>query len=498
MGEIKSLDELSSIIEHLKQEGKKIVLCHGAFDLLHIGHIRHLEAAKREGNVLVVSITADAFIKKGPGRPMFNQDLRSEAVASLSSVDYVTISHEASAVEAITKIKPDVYVKGSEYRDRKPEPGQKFPREKETVESFGGRVHFTDEITFSSTEVINRDFSPYSEEARKFLDVFRRKYSAEDIISLVKELRTLKVLVVGDTIIDEYHYCTPEGTSPKRRVVVSRYLREERFTGGAVITARHLAGFLKEVTLVTTFAPQDEEFIRPQLEPSIRLVRLESGAPTVVKRRFLDESGQALFAVSYLDEPRMQHHEELTGLLAREAPNYDVVIVNDFGHGLLEGESLRVLEKAKFLSINAQTNSLNMGFNLVSRKYRRADYICQDELEMRLASHDRDGALDGIIKSIAKAMMAKVVAVTMGAKGSYLYSDAVMSHIPALTKKVIESMGVGDAYLAITAPCAAMGYPTDVIGFIGNAMAALKGQIIGNKPVDPVSLFKFIQTLLRR
>ncbi|MBI3955015.1 adenylyltransferase/cytidyltransferase family protein, partial [Candidatus Gottesmanbacteria bacterium] len=116
---IKRLGELGKISRKLKEEGKKIVLCHGVFDLIHPGHIRHFQSAKKYGEVLIVTITADKFVKRGPGRPIFKEELRSEVLAVIGIIDYVGIVHAESAVEAIKKIKPDFYVKGPDYRGRK-------------------------------------------------------------------------------------------------------------------------------------------------------------------------------------------------------------------------------------------------------------------------------------------------------------------------------------------------------------------------------------------
>jgi rfaE bifunctional protein nucleotidyltransferase chain/domain len=112
---IKSLDELSDIILALKKDGKTIVQCHGVFDLLHPGHILHFQAAKREGDILVVTVTKDEYVDKGPGRPVFNQRIRTESIAAIQCVDYVALNGWPTAVETIKKLKPDVYVKGSEY-----------------------------------------------------------------------------------------------------------------------------------------------------------------------------------------------------------------------------------------------------------------------------------------------------------------------------------------------------------------------------------------------
>ncbi|MFC1944127.1 adenylyltransferase/cytidyltransferase family protein [Chloroflexota bacterium] len=135
---IKSLDELAEIISALKSEGKVVVQCHGVFDLLHPGHIKHLEIAKREGDVLLVTVTRDDYVAKGPGRPVFNQYLRIDSLAALSCTDYVAVNEWPTAVEVIKKLKPDVYAKGSDYADEREDLTGKIREEEETIKSVGG------------------------------------------------------------------------------------------------------------------------------------------------------------------------------------------------------------------------------------------------------------------------------------------------------------------------------------------------------------------------
>jgi sugar/nucleoside kinase (ribokinase family) len=189
----------------------------------------------------------------------------------------------------------------------------------------------------------------------------------------------------------------------------------------------------------------------------------------------------------------------LNSYLAAIASEYDLVVVGDFGHGLIGQDTVDVLcSKAKFLAVNAQTNSVNAGYNPIT-KYPRADYVCVDQDEIQLAYHDRFGPLDLLIKRAAEQLSASILTVTQGHHGSTTYRrNAELVRTPAFSKEVVDTLGAGDAYLSVTAPCAAAGYPPKVIGFIGNAVGALAIQILGNREsVEPVPLFKFIDTLLK-
>ncbi|MFA5186411.1 MAG: PfkB family carbohydrate kinase [Patescibacteria group bacterium] len=497
------MPELTDVTRSLKGEGKRLIHCHGVFDLLHPGHIKHLQAAKRLGDVLVVTITQDKYVNRGPGRPVFNQELRAESVNALACVDLVAVNQWPTAVEIIKAIKPDVYVKGSEYSRAEEDLTGRITDEEEAVSAVGGKVHFTDEITFSSTNLINQFFNPYPAAAQEFLAIFREKYSARDIIEKLKALERLKVLVVGDTIIDEYCYCRGMGKPPKDNVISARYLSEERFAGGVLAAANHIAGFCARVEMVTCLGWEDhraqQEFLANHLKPNIGVKYFyQQGALTTVKRRFIDPAFfTKMFELAYLyDSPPRELRDALLDYLTGAVRSWDLVLVTDFGHGLIDQEIANVLTGAKFLAVNAQTNSANAGFNLIT-KYRRGHYVCLDEPELRLACQDRTNDVKSLARTVAVKLDSPLVAVTQGHQGSLCYNGD-FHQTPALSTKVVDRTGAGDAFLSITAPCARLGYPMDLIGFIGNAVGALKVQIVGNKEsVEPVPLFKFISTLLK-
>ncbi len=154
---IVKLEKLASIIENLKSENKKIILCHGCFDLIHPGHIKYFQAAKKMGDILVVTVTPDEYIDKGKGRPVFNQNLRVESIAALECVDYAAITKYRTAVETLRLLKPDIYVKGQEFENLEDKTG-KIQKEAEVIKEIGAEIRFTHEIVFSSTELINKYF----------------------------------------------------------------------------------------------------------------------------------------------------------------------------------------------------------------------------------------------------------------------------------------------------------------------------------------------------
>ena len=503
---IKTINELASILEGLRKEGKKIAHCHGCFDLLHPGHLKHFQAAKKKGDVLVVTLTKDEYVNKGPGRPVFNHHLRAESIAALECVDYVAINEWPTAVETIKMLKPHFYVKGSDYADRDNDLTGKIYEEDEAVKSVGGALHFTDEISFSSTSLINTFFSPYPQEAKDFFHAFKNKYSANDIIRCLKELQDLRVLVIGDIIIDEYHYCSGMGKSQKDNIIATKFFNEEIFAGGVLAAANHIAGFCKDVTLLSCIGLKNsyDNFIANHLKSNIKQsFYFRKDVPTVVKRRFVDPAFLTkLFEVCYLEDslpmPK-EIEEEICGTLNKTLKDYGLVLVTDFGHGMITPKIIKLLgEKAKFIAVNVQTNSANLGYNLIT-KIHRADFICIDEPEIRLACHDKSSNLEHLVMEISKKINCERIIITRGHKGSLVYSAKEgFNQIPVFSKDIVDRIGAGDAFFSIASPCVCKNNPMEVVGFIGNAVGAIKVLIVGNRSsVEPMPLFKYIATLLK-
>lgn len=157
LGRVVEFQFLDKEIKKLKQGGKKIVLCHGCFDLMHPGHIKHFQTAKKMGDILVVTVTPDRYVDKGPGRPIFNQNLRADCIAALECVDYVATNEWPTSVEALKLLRPDIYVKGQEFENLEDKTG-KLQKEYKVLEELGIQIQFTHEIVFSSTKLINQYF----------------------------------------------------------------------------------------------------------------------------------------------------------------------------------------------------------------------------------------------------------------------------------------------------------------------------------------------------
>lgn len=501
---IKDLDELAAILEPLRGE-QRIVLCHGVFDLLHIGHIKHFEQAKKHGDILVVTLTQDRYVNKGPHRPAFGQALRAEMVASLACVDYVAVNRWPTSVETIRLLKPHVYVKGSDYADPADDRSGKIVAEQEAVESVGGRIVFTGGVTFSSTQLINRYLPIFPEEVSRFLDGFSQRHSAEEVVGYLERAKDLKVLVLGEAIIDEYCSCETLGKSGKEPVLAARYVSEEKFAGGALAVANHAAAFSQKVALLTFLGEEDsqEEFIRGRLNQAIEADFLYlKEAPTIVKRRFIEiYPFQKLFELYLMAEIEGDGvaSQTLCARLEQIIDRFDLVIVADYGHGMIGPEAVRVLaEKSRFLAINTQVNAGNHGFNTVS-KYPRADYISVSEKEIRLEVRDRRTDLTQIVAEVSRRLDAPRLLITRGEKGCLCYGrEEGFLEAPALSSRVVDRIGAGDAVFAVTALLAVQGAPVEIIGLVGNAVGAQAVRTVANRePIDRVALFKHIDSLLK-
>ncbi len=503
---IKTVEEIADIAKARRARGESVVLAHGCFDLMHMGHVRHLEAARREGDALVVTVTTDRYVNKGPGRPVFPELFRAEMIAALECVDHVAISRWPTAEGVLRLVKPDVYVKGSDYRDARDDLTGMIAREREIVEAGGGRIAFTDDITFSSSALINRHLSVFDPTVNAYLAELRATDMLGAVLEAIESVRDKRVLLIGDAIVDEYQYAAPMGKSAKESIIATRFESREVFAGGVAAAANHVADFCAEVEVITVLGEKDsyEGLIRENLKDNVSVEFLvRQGVPTTRKCRFVEPGHmRKLFEVYHFDDTPIsgRHERRLCELIARRGPEFDVVVVTDFGHGMLTPRVIdAVIGSSRALAVNAQSNSANHGYNLVT-KYRRADYVCIDEPEARLAMADRTSDLGDLIEhGLSERVACDRIVVTHGQNGCLSYEPgAGIHHVPAFTRQVVDTVGAGDAFFAVTAPLATGGVPMNLVGFVGNAVGALKVGIVGHrKSVEKVPLLKFITSMLK-
>jgi rfaE bifunctional protein nucleotidyltransferase chain/domain len=220
-------------------QGLRVGLSHGVFDLVHPGHIQHFIAAKKHVDILIVSITADEFVNKGPGRPIFNEEIRLSTLAALEAVDYVTISREKTAERIISILKPNIYFKGADYRDSADDPTGKIESERIMIEQFGGTVKFTDEFTASSSELINNVFNPFDTQIKNWIEGFKKRYTIEEVDNYLDKISKLDVSLVGELIIDQYTMVDALGKTGKDPILAFQILETNLYAGGILAIANN-------------------------------------------------------------------------------------------------------------------------------------------------------------------------------------------------------------------------------------------------------------------
>ena len=265
-------------------------------------------------------------------------------------------------------------------------------------------------------------------------------------MSLLDAASNKRVLFIGEEIADVYHYGKAIGMPRKAPIIAMQYHRTEAFQGGVVAAARHAQTLCAEVHIASS-----------------RRVR---------KDRYLEEShNRKLFEV-YAGE------EALASPALAALDEYDAVVVTDYGHGMFNDALIdRLCGEAKFLAVNVQTNAGNYGFNLAT-KWPHCDYLCMDEVEARLATQNRDGAIEGSVEELSG--IAPRVAVTLGREGAIGIDEHGIVRCAAFLEQVLDTMGAGDAFFAVTAVLAENAPMSELLR-IGNAAGKIKAQILGHR-----------------
>ena len=500
-----SILEIESIVDRYREKGKVIVQCHGVFDLLHPGHVSHLEEAKNLGDILVVTLTPDKYVNKGPGRPIYSQVERALMIKALQVVDLVAITDSPTAEDAILRIKPHIYVKGPDYLNRNEDLTGNISIEELTVASIGGKIHFTAAPTMSSSHLINANFKNEKSETTTWLNKFRLKHGEKEILEWINRVSTLNVLVIGEAIIDEYLTCEALGKSSKDPVLAFRELELEQQIGGSLAIANHCAGLGARVISLSRIGmnQDDEKLILANLNSRIKPVILKTEyEPTIKKRRFIDELTEARVFETYIMSDTNPSSDDETSLIAELdhiLPNVDLVVVADYGHGLMTDKVITKLVEANILlAVNTQSNAGNRGFNTIS-KYSKVDFVSLNGSEVGLELRRKHTSMDTLVLKLRIQSDAKRVIVTEGAKGLIICDeDNEVEHIPAFAHQVKDRVGAGDALFATTSLLSAVGAPKDITGFYGNlAGAAVISELGNRKSVSAVDLSRHTVALLK-
>ncbi len=496
-----TIENLKKIFKKVKAKKKKIVLCHGVFDLLHIGHINHFEEAKSYGDILVVSVTANNFVNKGPSRPAFSEANRIKALAALKVIDYVVLSKFPTALPVIKELKPNIYCKGKDYKLNKEDITGEIKNEINAVKKNGGKIIYTKGIVFSSSNLINSFTEIHSAEHKLLIDKVKKNYDFLKIKLLIENLKKLKVLVIGETIIDEYVFCNALGKSGKEPMLVLGDIKTEEYLGGAAAIARHLSSFCNKITLLSMIGEKEEYLkqIKNKLPNNVRFDYIKKkDSPTIVKKRFLDHiTNNKILGVYKINYNSLIQRDEKIFIkkLKKSLPKYDVVIVSDYGHGLISSKSAKIICKdSKYLSLNAQINAANSGFHSM-RKYKNVDFFINNETEIRHEMRDIKSKPENLVKQLASQQNIKNLVVTRGKEGAIIYNKNYnkFNFCGAFAETALDKVGAGDAMLSIISLCLKSNFTRELSLLLGSLAAAQSTETFGNK--DAVSKNKMIKAL---
>ncbi len=479
---------LISSLNKIRKKNKKIVLCHGVFDLVHLGHIKHFKSAKSYGDYLVVSITVDKFIKKGPGRPLFNEDQRLEFLSQIKLIDKVIFSKSSSAEDVIKLVKPNYYVKGPDYLKNKNDKTKKIYIEKKLVESFGGKIVYTKDQSFSSSKIINSNYLIFDEDQKKFLRKIKKKFSYSEISEILDKFKKLNVFVLGELIIDKYCFGNVIGKSGKEPHLVLKENKTEYYLGGSAAVVKHIASFVNKADILSPFGFEKyyNKIINQEFSKNINknFFKPYKNYQTITKTRFVDKiSGYKLFGSYVLPEKSELNFEKyIKRVIQKKKKKIDMFLVCDYGHNFISKNiANEIMKTKKMMSLNAQVNSANIGYHSIN-KYSGISSLIINENELRQELRDDKSSLEFLAKKIMLEKNIQSIIVTCGRLGAILVNDKFkVFKCPAFAKKTVDKVGAGDSMLAIASMGLKLKLDPELILFISSLAASISVESIGNK-----------------
>ncbi len=506
-----SRDELLARRAEARAMGRKVVQCHGCFDIVHPGHVRHLRHAAEHGDILLVSITADALIGKGDGRPLFPQELRAENLAALDCVDWVHVNPDSTAEALLREVRPDVYIKGREYEGNA---DPRFRAEREAVERAGGRVVFSSgDVVFSSTALIGameQRVDPFHARLRQLVE--QGEIDAARLGPLIDAFVGRRVCVIGETIVDTYVHCDRPDVAGEGPIMSLRPLERRSYDGGAAIVARHLAAMGARPVLVTAL-PRTvgaEEMRRRLGVEGVEVIWVEHEGTLMEKQRFLVGSQKVmkldLIRPLSLDASRQR---ELVTLAEQACAGCDGAIVADFGQGLFAGRVMADLLGAVRRRVPFIAGDVSGARNTMM-KMRGVDLVCPTEHELRSATGDFEDSLNAVVWRYLDATKVGGVFVTLGADGLIAFdrlpgaesaeggwrSRVRGEHVPALAPHPVDTLGCGDALLAAAALAAMAGGRRIDGAVLGSVAAGAEAMRLGNKVVSAADLRRGVERVV--
>jgi rfaE bifunctional protein nucleotidyltransferase chain/domain len=465
-----------------------VVLCHGVFDIVHPGHIEHFLQAKKRGNLLIVSVTSDRFVNKGPNRPIFDVNTRVKFLSSLEVVDFVVVADSESAVPIIEKIKPHFYVKGGDYRQLEADATGKIIQEKIAVESNGGCLEFTGGFSSSSSTLINMSGEFVNSKLRDWVEGFKDKCDFELFSFWLDKVINLKPLVLGELIIDRYSYCQALSKSSKDPILAFEKLDTKSYLGGIGAIFDNLSKWSNPIGIFVKGGIKDEidelTYSLVEKDVDIRWI-IEERRKNIVKHRFVD-SGSNVKLFEYYDYDPSEIKNFTVSEVIRHIKNHDPthgpIVIADYGHGFFTKEIIEALMVSNFfLGVNTQANAGNRGYNTIS-KYSRGDFIALNGGELELEYRKKNLDFLQVVPEIIQIHKSRNAIVTLGSEGLIAFSSSgAFTQVPALASKVVDKVGAGDSVLAIASLLSFVGAPIEVIALAASIVAATEVSYLGHQ-----------------
>lgn len=501
---IKEPQELSEIVEDLKKQGKKIVHCHGCFDILHPGHLRYLEFAKNQGDILIVSLSGDKFIGKGIKTPFATSKLRAESLASVMFVDYITIDENPDAVSLINLIKPNIYIKGKEYAyEKKEHPG--FLREKNTIESHGGKVIYSlGDIVFSSTKIINESLEREDmlvERCRSYL--LKHNIGLNEIKKTIENFKNTNVLVIGDVFFKDYLLCNNPSISRDSPNLDLEVIGEERILGGAGLAAKFLAELEANVTLI---APNSEKnLLIEELRDNPKIdLKLFEFSKIPVKRRILSGENAILdlkFENNFILDALTE--QKIIDSIFEKTKNSHGILLCDFGFGFLTEriiDEVILISKQKNIPVTLLIGT-NSGRNL--HKYRELNFVTLKEDDARNLVNDFNTGFDFLSKQIFSRTQYKNLIIDLESEGFICYRPSLdleetagnyASYLPLFSSKHKNFTEWKDMFRILIALSRFSGASIYISLYIGNLISLIKLHSLNKVSISTSDLLSVLET----
>jgi len=500
---IKTVDELKEVLGSHPRD-KKVIMCHGVFDVVHPGHVRHFIYAKGKADILVASLTADKHITKGRYRPHVPENLRALNLAAFEVIDYVLIDHEDKPLRNIETLQPDYFAKGYEYvSDGLP---QKTQEEADVLAEYGGEMIFTPgDIVYSSSSLIN--LAPPSIQTEKLLTLMEvNNVSFQDLRSTMANISGKKVHVIGDTIVDSYTQTTMIGGQTKTPTMSVHYQGRTDFNGGAAIVAKHLRAAGADVTFTTVLGDDDyKNFVLDDLRESGVVCKpiVDSTRPTTNKNAIV-AGGYRLLKIDTLDNSTI--NDDILSEITENVQNIpcDALVYSDFRHGIFNRRTIPALLDAvpENVFTVADSQVASRWGNITD--FKNFDLITPNEREARFSLADQDSGIRPLAARIYDASQCKTLILKLGDRGvltckSGNHEDSQSFFVvDSFVDRVVDAVGAGDALLAYSTLSMLSSGSSVIATIIGSMAAAAECEKDGNHPITPVDVIEIIEKVSRQ